>query len=139
MHPLVTLLPQDKYFGLPAGPRCMPPPPPCLSLRIYFLLAFSNYLSELLGTWLGVSTIPLKRDMVLHHMLTMTLISVAYHVNLVRYGVMWMALFDLRCVGGKVRDHVDGVFDLRCGGGGTGSCGWRSSTSCGRGHVDGTL
>ena len=76
--------------------HALPSLPISPSRRIYFLLAFSNYLSELLGTWLCVSTIPLKSDMVLHHMLTMTLISVAYHVNLVRYGVMWMALFDLR-------------------------------------------
>ena len=37
----------------------------------------------------------LKTEMVVHHVATMALISLSYRINLVRYGTMWMALFDL--------------------------------------------
>ena len=32
-----------------------------------------------------------------HHVLTMLLIFLAYLSNLIRYGTMWLTLFDLRC------------------------------------------
>ena len=35
----------------------------------------------------------------MHHMMTMALIFLAYIVNLLRFGTMWMAMFDIRCVG----------------------------------------
>lgn len=33
--------------------------------------------------------------MIVHHIATMALISLSYRINIVRYGTMWMALFDI--------------------------------------------
>lgn len=38
----------------------------------------------------------LCQDMIFHHIATMSLIACSYSINLVRYGTMWMALFDIR-------------------------------------------
>lgn len=62
--------------------------------RLYFIFMFQYYLYEMLGTALGMGTI-LKTDMVVHHMATMCLITLGYTTNMLRYGTMWMALFDL--------------------------------------------
>jgi ceramide synthetase len=56
---------------------------------------FQYYLYEMIGTLVGVGTI-LKTEMIIHHIATMALISLSYRINLLRYGTMWMALFDLR-------------------------------------------
>ncbi len=53
----------------------------------------------MIGTALGVGTV-LKTEMVVHHVATLALISLSYRINLLRYGTMWMALFDLRWVWG---------------------------------------
>ncbi len=65
------------------------------SPRLYFLFMFQYYLYEMIGTVIGVGTV-LKTEMVIHHVATMALISLSYRLNLLRYGTMWMALFDLR-------------------------------------------
>lgn len=49
----------------------------------------------MVGTALGCGTI-LKTDMIIHHIATMCLITLGYTTNLLRYGLMWMGLFDLR-------------------------------------------
>ncbi|EFJ50881.1 hypothetical protein VOLCADRAFT_88264 [Volvox carteri f. nagariensis] len=71
-----------------------PDHPVALGQRWYMVLAFAYYLYELFGTVLGVGT-KLKADMVAHHVATMALIMIAYHVNLKRMSVMWQALFDI--------------------------------------------
>mmetsp|Transcript_5051 Transcript_5051/g.10965 ORF Transcript_5051/g.10965 Transcript_5051/m.10965 type:complete len:284 (-) Transcript_5051:702-1553(-) len=62
--------------------------------RAYMLLMFHFYLYEMFGPRLGFG-VPLKPDMVVHHVATMTLIALAYVSGLIRYGIMWMALFDV--------------------------------------------
>ena len=62
--------------------------------RLYFLFMFQYYAYEMLGTVLRVGT-QLKTEMVVHHIATMMLIFLSYRINLVRYGTMWMALFDI--------------------------------------------
>ncbi|MEW5299614.1 MAG: hypothetical protein WDW36_002610 [Sanguina aurantia] len=65
-----------------------------LNQRWYMLFMFAYYLSELIGTTVKVGT-HLKPDMVAHHLVTMCLIAIAYHTNLVRFCCMWSALFDV--------------------------------------------
>jgi len=60
---------------------------------MYMVLMFNYYLYEMLSTLMGFGT-QLKPDMIVHHMATMSLISCSYTINLVRFGIMWQALFD---------------------------------------------
>jgi hypothetical protein len=101
--------PITQQLAVNRFPRCQQQndhPPHChihasglfclLTRRLYFILMFQYYLYEMLSTALKMGTV-LKTDMVVHHIASMCLIALAYHINLVRFGTMWQALFDLRC------------------------------------------
>lgn len=71
-----------------------PDHPVSVPQKLYFQLMFGYYLYEMLGTFTGKGTI-LRFDMVVHHALTMALMVAAYYTNLMRMGLMNMALLDL--------------------------------------------
>jgi hypothetical protein len=64
--------------------------------RLYFIISFQFYLCEVMGTILGTGAI-LKQDMLVHHAAVMACMCLGYHFQFLSYGIMWMALFDVRC------------------------------------------
>ncbi|GAX73510.1 hypothetical protein CEUSTIGMA_g962.t1 [Chlamydomonas eustigma] len=62
--------------------------------RLYFIVSFQFYLCEVMGTALG-SGAALKQDMMVHHAAVMTCMCLGYHFHFLRYGIMWMGLFDI--------------------------------------------
>lgn len=68
--------------------------------RWHYLSMFGYYLSELISTALikggaiKFGTL-LNFEMIMHHFVSMTLISCSYMSHNLRFGVMWMALFDI--------------------------------------------
>eukprot|EP00798_Chlamydomonas_sp_ICE-L_P027128 gene27128-2357_t len=69
--------------------------------RVHYISMFGYYWSELISTSMkkiGVMNFGtiLNMEMIIHHFVSMALISLSYISNNLRFGVMWMALFDIR-------------------------------------------
>eukprot|EP00798_Chlamydomonas_sp_ICE-L_P019405 gene19405-26062_t len=93
------------YVTLRANYECLPwNTDPCLvgwpahdnnmAQRWFFITIAGYNVYEFICTAINYGTI-LNKEMIVHHIITILLVTLSYVSNLLRFGTMWIALFDL--------------------------------------------